>query len=79
MSFFLNRFRDGLRSLGVLDKIQAYPESFRPLLCWVPSTLNADLLDELFIIRRSEEGTNKWTAEDTVIPLWRDYLSDAES
>ncbi|XP_041916321.1 G2/M phase-specific E3 ubiquitin-protein ligase-like isoform X2 [Alosa sapidissima] len=75
----LRRFQDGLRTLEVLDKIQAYPESFHPLLCWVPSTLNTNLLDEFFIIHRSEEGPNKWTAEDAVIPLWRDYLSDAET
>lgn len=76
--FHLNRFRDGLRILGLLIKIHAYPESFRPLLCWVPSTLDSDVLDNLFIIRRSAEATNRWNAEDAVIPFWRDYLCDAE-
>uniref|UniRef100_A0A8P4FWJ4 HECT domain-containing protein n=1 Tax=Dicentrarchus labrax TaxID=13489 RepID=A0A8P4FWJ4_DICLA len=44
------RFRDGLRTLGVLDKIKGHPESFRPLLCWSPTMLTADLVDSLFTI-----------------------------
>ncbi|CAM4609845.1 unnamed protein product [Leuciscus chuanchicus] len=53
------RFRDGLKTLGVLDKIQAHPESFRPLLCWSPTTLTADLVDSLFNIRLSPVGSNR--------------------
>ncbi|KAJ4946178.1 hypothetical protein JOQ06_023848, partial [Pogonophryne albipinna] len=72
------RFRDGLRTLGVLDKIQAHPESFRPLLCWSPTNLTADLLDSLFTIRLSTVGSNRRSAEEVVVPFWRDYLTDAE-
>ncbi|XP_061584191.1 G2/M phase-specific E3 ubiquitin-protein ligase-like [Cololabis saira] len=72
------RFRDGLRTLGVLDKIQVHPESFRPLLCWSPTTLTADLVDNLFTIRLSPVGSNKRRAEEVVVPFWRDYLTDAE-
>ncbi|XP_028249218.1 uncharacterized protein LOC114442703 isoform X1 [Parambassis ranga] len=72
------RFRDGLRSLGVLDKIQTHPESFRPLLCWSPTTLTADLIDSLFTIRLSPVGSNRRQAEEMVVPFWRDYLADAE-
>ncbi|XP_034553486.1 G2/M phase-specific E3 ubiquitin-protein ligase-like isoform X3 [Notolabrus celidotus] len=72
------RFRDGLRTLGVLDKIQAHPESFRPLLCWSPTILTADLVDSLFTIRLSPVGSNRRRAEEVVVPYWRDYLTDAE-
>ncbi|CAI5682048.1 unnamed protein product [Oreochromis niloticus] len=72
------RFQDGLRTLEVLDKIQAHPESFRTLLCWSPSVLTADLLDSLFTIRLSPAGSNKRHAEAVVISFWRDYLTDAE-
>ncbi|KAL3993338.1 peptidoglycan recognition protein [Sarotherodon galilaeus] len=72
------RFQDGLRTLEVLDKIQAHPESFRTLLCWSPSVLTADLLDSLFTIRLSPPGSNKRHAEAVVISFWRDYLTDAE-
>ncbi|CAK6975946.1 G2/M phase-specific E3 ubiquitin-protein ligase-like, partial [Scomber scombrus] len=72
-------FRDGLRTLGVLDKIQAHQESFRPLLCWSPTTLTADLVDSLFTIRlASPVGSNRRRAEEVVVPFWRDYLTDAE-
>ncbi|KAI4824302.1 hypothetical protein KUCAC02_012825 [Chaenocephalus aceratus] len=74
----LRRFRDGLRTLGVLDKIQAHPESFRPLLCWSPTNLTADLLGSLFTIRLSTVGSNRRSAEEVVVPFWRDYLTDAE-
>ncbi|KAL3969408.1 suppressor of tumorigenicity protein 14 [Sarotherodon galilaeus] len=57
------RFQDGLRTLEVLDKIQAYKESFRTLLCWSSSVLTADLLDSLFTIRLSPAGSNKRHAE----------------
>nr|XP_024662248.1 G2/M phase-specific E3 ubiquitin-protein ligase-like [Maylandia zebra] len=72
------RFQDGLRTLEVLDKIQAHPESFRTLLCWSPSVLTADLLDSLFTICLSPAGSNKRHAEAVVISFWRDYLTDAE-
>lgn len=72
------RFRDGLRTLGVLDKIQAHPESFCHLLCWSPATLTADLVDSLFSIRLSPVGSNRRHAEEIVVPFWRDYLTDAE-
>ncbi|XP_028975450.2 E3 ubiquitin-protein ligase pub3 isoform X3 [Esox lucius] len=72
------RFRDGLRTLGVLDKIKAHPESFRPLLCWSPTTLTADLVESLFTIRLSPAGSNKRHSEEVVVPFWRDYLTDAE-
>ncbi|XP_072574531.1 uncharacterized protein [Paramormyrops kingsleyae] len=72
------RFCDGLRTLGVLNKIQAHPESFRPLLCWTPLTLTADLLDDLFTIRLSPIGSNRRHAEEIIVPFWRDYITDAE-
>nr|XP_055036518.1 uncharacterized protein LOC129423994 [Misgurnus anguillicaudatus] len=72
------RFRDGLRTLGVLDKIQTDPESFRTLLCWSPTTLTADLVDSLFTIRLSPVGSNRRRTEEVVVPFWRDYLADAE-
>ncbi|XP_023153201.1 uncharacterized protein LOC118470384 isoform X1 [Amphiprion ocellaris] len=63
-----DRFREGLRTLGVLEKIQKHPDSFRPLFCYEPSTLTADQLDDLVAIRLSPEGSNKRVVEDVVIP-----------
>ncbi|KAL7396177.1 hypothetical protein ABVT39_001478 [Epinephelus coioides] len=72
------RFREGLKTLGVLDAIRMHPDSFRPLMCHEPSPLTADLMDHLFHIRLSAVGSNKRRAEEHVVPFWRDYLQDVE-
>ncbi|XP_029998120.1 G2/M phase-specific E3 ubiquitin-protein ligase-like [Sphaeramia orbicularis] len=72
------RFCEGLKTLGVLEKIQRHPDSFRPLFCFEPSPLTADLMDDLFSIHLSPEGSNKRVAEEMVVTFWRDYLQDAE-
>ncbi|XP_073729858.1 G2/M phase-specific E3 ubiquitin-protein ligase-like [Misgurnus anguillicaudatus] len=72
------RFRDGLKTLGVLQKIQQHPEAFHAALCFTPRNLTADSMDRLFEIRWSETGSNRRTNENRVVAYWRDYLQDAE-
>ncbi|XP_073776138.1 uncharacterized protein si:ch211-57f7.7 isoform X1 [Danio rerio] len=72
------RFRDGLKTLGVLAKVQQHPESFRSLFCHQPKQLTADMMDDLFEIQWSEIGSNKRANENRVIAFWRDYLQDVE-
>ncbi|XDV25542.1 hypothetical protein PO909_029448, partial [Leuciscus waleckii] len=72
------RFCEGLKTLGVLEKIKRHPDSFRPLFCYEASTLTADQMDDLFSISLSPEGSNKRAAEEIVVTFWRDYLQDAE-
>ena len=75
---FLYRFGEELKTLGVLDQIRRHPESFPPLFCYEWNTLTADQVDDLFSIRLSPEGSNKWAAEEMVVTFWRGYLQDAE-
>ncbi|XP_063755391.1 uncharacterized protein LOC134874991 [Eleginops maclovinus] len=72
------RFCEGLKTLGVLEKIRRHPDSFKPLFCYEASLLTADQMDNLFSIPLSPEGSNKRTAEEMVVIFWRDYLQDAE-
>ncbi|XP_073672232.1 uncharacterized protein [Paramisgurnus dabryanus] len=72
------RFRDGLKTLGVLEKLQQHPEAFRSIFCHQTNQLTADILDDLFEIQWSESGSNKRTDENRVIAFWRDYLQDVE-
>ncbi|KAK7171913.1 hypothetical protein R3I93_004269 [Phoxinus phoxinus] len=72
------RFCEGLKTLGVLEKMKRHPDSFRPLFCYEASALTADQVDNLFSIRLSPEGSNKRAAEEMVVTFWRDYLQDAE-
>ncbi|XP_016417290.1 G2/M phase-specific E3 ubiquitin-protein ligase-like [Sinocyclocheilus rhinocerous] len=72
------RFRDGLKTLGVLAKVQQQPEAFRSVFCHQPNQLTADIMDDLFEIQWSENGSNKRANENRVIAFWRDYLQDVE-
>ncbi|TDH12794.1 hypothetical protein EPR50_G00051550 [Perca flavescens] len=72
------RFREGMKTLGVLDAIRMHPDAFRPLFCHEPSPLTADVLEQLFEIRLSAVGRNKRRAEECVVAFWRDYLLDVE-
>lgn len=55
-----------------------HPDSFRPLFCHVPSALTADLMEDIFSISLSPEGSNRRSAEEMVVSFWRDYLQDSE-
>ncbi|CAL8306913.1 unnamed protein product [Merluccius merluccius] len=72
------RFKEGMKTLGVLDAIRMHPVAFRPLMCHEPSPLTADVLENLFVIRLSAVGSNRRRAEECVVPFWRDYLMDIE-
>ncbi|XP_047192931.1 uncharacterized protein LOC124850943 isoform X1 [Scophthalmus maximus] len=72
------RFQEGLKTLGVLEKLQKNPDSFRPLFCHQQSGLTAEIMDDLFTIHLSSPGSNKRRAEEVVVPFWRDYLIDVE-
>ncbi|XP_028445541.1 G2/M phase-specific E3 ubiquitin-protein ligase [Perca flavescens] len=74
----LQRFREGMKTLSVLDAIRMHPDAFRPLFCHEPSPLTADVLEQLFEIRLSAVGRNKRRAEECVVAFWRDYLLDVE-
>ncbi|XP_065325824.1 G2/M phase-specific E3 ubiquitin-protein ligase-like [Pelmatolapia mariae] len=72
------RFCEGLKTLGVLEKMRRHPDGFRPLFCYEPHMLTADQVDDLFNIHLSPEGSNRRAAEEMVVTFWRDHLQDAE-
>ncbi|KAL1276872.1 hypothetical protein QQF64_023545 [Cirrhinus molitorella] len=72
------RFRDGLKTLGVFSKVQQHPEAFRSVFCHQPNQLTTDIMDDLFEIQWSENGSNRRANENRVIAFWRDYLQDVE-
>ncbi|KAL0965892.1 hypothetical protein UPYG_G00287310 [Umbra pygmaea] len=73
----LERFKEGLRTLGLLEEVLKHPEAFRPLFC-SPPQLSADRLDQLFDICFSSAGSNRRVQENIAVAFWRDYLLDAE-
>ncbi|XP_073672791.1 uncharacterized protein [Garra rufa] len=74
----LERLKEGLRTLGLLEAVVKHKDAFRPLFCSPPQPLTADALDHLFDIRYSTAGSNKRAEENTIVAFWRDYLLDAE-
>ncbi|XP_048218787.1 G2/M phase-specific E3 ubiquitin-protein ligase isoform X2 [Perognathus longimembris pacificus] len=63
-------FKQGLKTLGVLEKIQTYPEAFYDVLCHKPETLSAKVLSDLF-------ETN--TLPDVQASgYWKNYLQNIE-
>ncbi|XP_076149223.1 G2/M phase-specific E3 ubiquitin-protein ligase-like [Alosa pseudoharengus] len=72
------RFREGLRTLGVLQKLQMNPESFSGVLCHSKSDLTSEVMDRLFSVKLSTPGSNRMATESNVVAFWRDFLQDAE-
>ncbi|XP_051983769.1 G2/M phase-specific E3 ubiquitin-protein ligase-like [Xyrauchen texanus] len=54
----LERLREGLMTLGLLDAVVKHKEAFRPLFCSPQQPLTADTLEDLFNIRYSVAGSN---------------------
>ena len=78
VAFDWKRFQEGLKTLGVLEKLQKHPEGFRPLFSYRESRPTAEAMEDLFSIRLSDQGSNRRRSEEIVISFWRDYLQDAE-
>ncbi|CAM4570278.1 unnamed protein product [Lepidochelys olivacea] len=66
-------FRQGLKTLGVLEKIQMHPDAFSSILCHKPERLSARILGDLFTIH-CLSGVNKVKGVD----FWMGYLQDVE-
>ncbi|KAM7163920.1 G2/M phase-specific E3 ubiquitin-protein ligase isoform 4-T4 [Macrochelys suwanniensis] len=66
-------FRQGLKTLGVLEKIQMHPDAFSSMLCHKPERLSARILGDLFTIH-CLSGVNKVKGVD----FWMGYLQDVE-
>uniref|UniRef100_A0A8D2E5Y3 G2/M-phase specific E3 ubiquitin protein ligase n=1 Tax=Theropithecus gelada TaxID=9565 RepID=A0A8D2E5Y3_THEGE len=63
-------FKQGLKTLGVLEKIQAYPEAFCSILCHKPESLSAKILSDLFTVH---------TLPDVkALGFWNSYLQAVE-
>ncbi|KAJ1069699.1 hypothetical protein AB1E18_015684 [Capra hircus] len=63
-------FKQGLKTLGVLEKIQTYPEAFFHIFCHKPENLSAKILSDLFTVH---------TLSDVqTLGFWNSYLQAVE-
>ncbi|KAK2856687.1 hypothetical protein Q5P01_005422 [Channa striata] len=72
------RFRDGLKSLGVLEALQRHPQQLMCLFVKAEKLLTATDVENLFPILHSERGSNSFHQECRTRAFWQDYLQDAE-
>lgn len=74
----LEELIDGLRTLGVYDKIKENPQAFAKCLCRFDKPLTAATVDALFQIEYAAPRSNPYAAQQRAIVYWRDYLQDCE-
>lgn len=70
----LESFRQGLKTLGVLEKMEVHPVAFSSIFCHKPERLSAETLCDLFTIHCSS-GVKEVGGAD----FWMGYLQDVES
>uniref|UniRef100_A0A452S9Z7 G2/M-phase specific E3 ubiquitin protein ligase n=1 Tax=Ursus americanus TaxID=9643 RepID=A0A452S9Z7_URSAM len=63
-------FKQGLKTLGVLEKIQTYPEVFYSIFCHKPENLSAKILSDLFTVRA--------LSDVQALGFWNSYLQAVE-
>ena len=72
-------FKEGLRTLGVLDSILHYPQVMREAFCFKPDTLSTVTdFDDMFSVTRACEGSNRREVENLVLFHWQDLMQDCE-
>ena len=76
--YLLEDLINGLRALGVYDKIQENPNEFTKCLCREEKPLTAEMVDALFDVEYADPGSNRYAAQQRAIVYWRDYLQDCE-
>lgn len=68
--FLFSSFKQGLKTLGVLEKIQTYPDVFHKILCRKPENLSAKTLSDLFTVHGLPDGQT--------LRFWNSYLQAVE-
>ena len=71
-------FKEGLRTLGVLDSILQYPQVLREAFCFKTDTLTLTDFDDMFSVARVCEGSNRGEVENLVLSHWQDSMQDCK-
>ncbi|XP_063794594.1 uncharacterized protein LOC134949797 [Pseudophryne corroboree] len=72
------RFKEGLKTLGVLDAMNAHPDLFKKAFIWKKDVMTSDVVSHLFKISYSPVGSNARIREERIICYWRDFILDCE-
>ncbi|XP_049326724.1 G2/M phase-specific E3 ubiquitin-protein ligase-like [Astyanax mexicanus] len=74
----LDQFRDGLKTLGLLDELRDNPDVFYSMFVADDPPLLAKDLSSLFKVDFSVQRSNDRKKENTTICYWRDWMIDTE-
>ncbi|XP_028846785.1 G2/M phase-specific E3 ubiquitin-protein ligase [Denticeps clupeoides] len=77
MQLPLQRFCEGLRTLGLYDIIQANPLPFYHLFCVPPNPLTAEGVAAMFSLHHSEQEDQR-AAEELTVRHWQQFLQECE-
>uniref|UniRef100_A0A8C2AUQ4 Sec1 family domain containing 1 n=1 Tax=Cyprinus carpio TaxID=7962 RepID=A0A8C2AUQ4_CYPCA len=73
----LQRFREGLRTLGLFEQVQMCTEAFHSVFCGPVERLTAESVMELFTVQFSEEKEQQ-EKESTTLNFWKKYLHECD-
>ncbi|KAJ8015882.1 hypothetical protein DPEC_G00001140 [Dallia pectoralis] len=76
MQTAVNQFKEGLETLGVLEKLQSNAESFQNVFACGTKVLSVVDVTSLFSCNYSIEGSNKRAEEEQAVCFWMDWLND---
>ena len=65
--------------MGLLDCIKEHPRLFEEIFCVQEHPLDTNMVDLLFRIQHTEEGTSAREKQERVVVFWRNYLQDCGS
>lgn len=77
-TYLIERLKEGLETLGVLNAIKEHSSIMEELFCGGPPTLSAASLLDLFTIHYSPRGTNRRALEEVAVGHWRDWIIEVE-
>lgn len=77
MQLPLQRFREGLQTLGVFEQVQLFPTVFLSVFCPVSEEVTAQSLSQIFFVHFSE-NEEELIHETTTISFWRHFLLECE-
>ncbi|KAM4014612.1 G2/M phase-specific E3 ubiquitin-protein ligase isoform 1-T2 [Anomaloglossus baeobatrachus] len=72
----LERFKEGLKTLGVLETIRTYPTAFWSVLCVKPEKLTSKALADLFTI--TYHKNLRHVQKCNAVNVWEEYLEETE-
>lgn len=72
----LDRFQEGLQSLGLYEEMRANKEAWREVFIYIPHSLDPLLMDEVFSVSFSAKTGHRYRAEKRTLTYWRDFLQD---